>query len=133
VIGKEKMAAAQMMLREGNEIKQMMAVVGEEGTSVDDFTTMLKAEFFDNVYLQQNAFDETDGATPADRQRMVFDTILQVLEMDFEFEDQDQARKIMVDGTDLFRTWNYAPLDSDEFKKIQGEVEQFIAKKGRVA
>jgi len=133
VIDKEKMGVAQSTLRTGNEIKQMMAVVGEEGTSVDDFTTMLKAEFFDNVYLQQNAFDEVDGATPADRQRMVFDTILQVLELDFEFEDRDQARKIMVDGTDLFRTWNYAPADSDEFKRIGGEVEQFIAKKGRVA
>jgi len=133
VISPEKMAAARSLLRTGNEIKQMMAVVGEEGTSVDDFTTMLKAEFFDNVYLQQNAFDETDGATPADRQRLVFDTIMQVLEMDFEFEDRDQAREVMVVGTDLFRTWNYAPADSDEFKQIAGEVEQFIAKKGRVA
>ncbi len=133
VIDRDEMDVAQGMLREGNEIKQMMAVVGEEGTSVGDFTTMLKADFFDNVYLQQNAFDDIDGATSSDRQKMVFGTILEVLNLDFEFDDRDQARKIMVDGTDLFRTWNYAATDSEEFAKLRDQVEQFIAKKGRVA
>ena len=32
---------------------QMMKVVGEEGTSIDDFITYLKSEFIDAVYLQQ--------------------------------------------------------------------------------
>jgi len=128
-----KTTAARAVLRDGNEIKQMMAVVGEEGTSVDDFTTMLKAEFFDNVYLQQNAFDEVDGATTADRQKLVFDMIARVLELDFEFESREQAREIMVQGTDLFRTWNYTPPDSDQFAEIQAQIETFIAEKGRVA
>jgi V/A-type H+-transporting ATPase subunit A len=133
LIDREKVERARDILRNGNEIKQMMAVVGEEGTSVDDFTTMLKAEFFDNVYLQQNAFDDIDGVSSADRQKMIFDIITEILELDFDFEDRDQARKIMVQGTDMFRTWNYAAVDSDEFKKLQDQVREFISKKGRVA
>ena len=34
-----------------------------------DMRKVLKAEFFDNVYLQQNAFDDVDAATSAERQR----------------------------------------------------------------
>jgi V/A-type H+-transporting ATPase subunit A len=109
----------------------MMTVVGEEGTSVEDFTTSLKAEFFDNVYLQQNAFDETDAATNAERQKMVFEKVLEVLELDFEFEDKDEARRILVRLTDRYRNWNYAPWKSEEYNRIFAEIDDFISRKGR--
>jgi V/A-type H+-transporting ATPase subunit A len=34
---------ARQMLRQGNEVNQMMKVVGEEGTSIDDFVVYLKS------------------------------------------------------------------------------------------
>src|SRR4030042_277716 len=52
------------ILRTGFDIVQRMKVVGEEGTSLFDYVDYLKAEFFDFVYLQQNAFDTVDEATP---------------------------------------------------------------------
>jgi len=79
IIAPEKVAFAGSVLRRGSEVKQMMTVVGEEGTSVEDFIVMLKAEFFDDCYLQQDAFDEVDGATPKDRQEFVFDKVLEIL------------------------------------------------------
>ena len=51
----EKVERMRQVLRRGDEVKQMMTVVGEEGTPVEDFAMMLKAEFFDAAYLQQNA------------------------------------------------------------------------------
>ena len=107
-----------------------MTVVGEEGTSVDDFAIMLEAEFVDSIYLQQNAFDDVDGATSADRQRMMSDKILQVADTDFGFSDKEQARAVMVRVTDLFRNWNYAAMDSDEFKQILARIDEFLATKG---
>lgn len=120
------------VLREGNDIHQMMTVVGEEGTSIEDFTVAMKADFFDNCFLQQNAFDEVDAATPADRQKFVFDKVLEVIDLDYDFETKEQARKTLVQATDLFRNLNYAATDSDEYKKILGEIDGFIEKKGRV-
>jgi len=131
IIAPAKVAQIRALLRRGAEIKQMMAVVGEEGTSIDDFTTMLKAECFDTCYLQQNAFDPVDAATPADRQRLVFDKILEVANTDFGFEDKELARRTMVAAQDLVRNWNYAAMESAEFKRIQGEIDAFIADKGR--
>ncbi len=131
IIEPEKVATAKSMLKRGNDVKQMMTVVGEDGTPVADFTIMLKAEFFDNCYLQQNAFDEVDGATPKDRQIFVFDKILQVLGLDFDFEDKDSARKIMFQVQDLFRNWNFAAQDTDEYDQILSQIDEFIACKGR--
>ncbi len=45
IIDADKVAKCKMHLRRGNEVKQMMTVVGEEGTSTEDFTVMLKTDF----------------------------------------------------------------------------------------
>jgi V/A-type H+/Na+-transporting ATPase subunit A len=131
IIASEKMARVRSLLVRGNEVRQMMTVVGEEGTSVEDYTIALKADFFDNCYLQQNAFDPVDGATPAERQKFVFDKILEVLNLEFDFEDKDQARRCMVRVSDLCRNWNYAATDSEEYKRFLGEIDEFIDSKGR--
>jgi V/A-type H+-transporting ATPase subunit A len=131
IIAPEKVGRAGDLLRRGAEVRQMMAVVGEEGTSIDDFTVMLKAEFFDNCYLQQNAFDKVDAATPAERQRFVFDKILEVADLALEFADKDAARRTMVAAQDLFRNWNYAEWQGEEFKKILGRIDRFVAGRGR--
>lgn len=131
IIAPEKVARVRTLLVRGNEIRQMMTVVGEEGTSTADFTVALKADFFDNCYLQQNAFDEVDGATPAERQQLVFDKILEVLDLDFGFEDKNTARQTIVRGSDLFRNWNYAASDSEEYRQWLERIDRFIAAKGR--
>jgi len=132
IIDPENVGKTRALLRRGNEVKQMMAVVGEEGTSIDDFTTMLKAEFFDNCYLQQNAFDEVDAATPGDRQKFVFEKLLEVVDLDFGFESKEIARNTLVAIQDLFRNWNYSPMDGEEFKGQLAKIDEFIANKGRI-
>ncbi len=127
IIEPEKVALAKSILRRGNEVRQMMTVVGEEGTSMDDFVVMLKGEFFDNCYLQQNAFDDVDGATSKERQQFVFDKVLEILKMEFEVESKDQARHTMVEVQDLFRNWNYAAVDSEEYNKILAQIDAFVA------
>ncbi|MHC4294924.1 MAG: V-type ATP synthase subunit A [Planctomycetota bacterium] len=131
IIDPERVTFTSGILRRGNEVKQMMTVVGEEGTSIKDFVIMLKGEFFDNVYLQQNAFDEVDGSTPKDRQQFVFDKVLEVLKLEFEFESKDQARHTMVEVQDMFRNWNYAATDSAEYKQTLEQIDAFVAEKGK--
>lgn len=133
IIDTAKTGGVRALLERGNEVKQMMTVVGEEGTPIEDFTAMLKAEFFDSIYLQQNAFDDIDGATAAERQQFVFDKVLELVDMDFQFEDKDTARRRMFRATDLYRNWNYAAFDSAEFKQILGQIDGFLARKGRRA
>jgi len=115
------------LLRHGSEVRQMMTVVGEEGTPLEDFILALKADFFDNVYLQQNAFDEVDAATPAERQQFVFAKVVAVLDAELHFVDKSDARRRMFEISDLFRNWNYAAADSEEYRRWLEKIDDCIA------
>ena len=117
VVDPKEVAYARGILRRGNEINQMMKVVGEEGTHIGDFVIYLKSEFLDFVYLQQNTFDEVDAATSAERQQYVFERVVGVLKDEFKFDDKDQARRFFLELRQLFTDWNYSPYNSDKFKK----------------
>ncbi|HSA30656.1 MAG TPA: V-type ATP synthase subunit A [Candidatus Omnitrophota bacterium] len=114
-----KIQKAVSILRKGSNIGQMMKVVGEEGTSMDDFVVYLKAEFFDSVYLQQNAFDKVDEYTPKERQVYVFDRLVQVLEAPFNFKHKDEARRSFQDLRQRFINWNSAEFESGDFKQME--------------
>lgn len=131
IIEPAKVQRVRALLRRGNEIKQMLTVVGEEGISLADFTTMQKADLFDTCYLQQNAFDAVDGATPAARQRAMFDKILQVMDKDFALAYKEQVRRAMFTCRDLLINWNYAAADSPEFKGLERKIDEFLAGLGQ--
>jgi V/A-type H+/Na+-transporting ATPase subunit A len=111
IIEPMKIRRIHKLLQQGDKIRQMMTVVGEEGTTIEDFTLMLKSEFVDTAYLQQNAFDDVDGATPRERQKFVLDKVLEVINLDFAFREKDEARTTMVKIGNLFKDLNYAPGD----------------------
>ena len=124
VVDKEKVAFARNILIEGNDVYQMMKVVGEEGTAIEDFIVHMKAEFFDAVYLQQNAFDPVDAATPAERQKYVFDVILEVMKADLELADKDAARSFFNNLRQKFLDWNGMEWESNDFKSTESEIKK---------
>ncbi len=119
VIDGDRVEKARTLLRKGNEIGQMMKVVGEEGTSLDDFTCYLKAEFLDAVYLQQNAFSESDATTPVARQKVMFDVVEKALFTSYKFTTKDDTRRFFMDLQQTFIDWNDKAFDSDEFKSLK--------------
>jgi len=127
VVDEEELAQARRFLREGSEVGQMMKVVGEEGTSIEDFMVFLKGEYIDSVYLQQNAFNDVDAATPVVRQKHVFGFIARLLKTTLEFEDKDAARSFFHKLTQATRDWNQHEFESDEFKKQQEQLDHQIA------
>ncbi|MGF0035798.1 V-type ATP synthase subunit A [Victivallis vadensis] len=129
VVDRKELDYARGILRQGSEVNQMMKVIGEEGTSLDDFVVYLKSEFLDYVYLQQNTFDAVDGATGAERQRYMFDRISKVLEGSFTLPDKDTARRYFLELRQMFMDLNYLPMDSEEFKRQEAGIEAKIAER----
>lgn len=127
-IDAEKVAVARQMLHAGAKVEQMMKVVGEDGTAMADFIVYLKSEFFDAVYLQQNAFDATDEFTPAERQKYIFEAVLLVLKSDFQFNDKDQARKFFLTLRQKFITWNSTVFQGADFKRVEKEWQDMLTK-----
>ncbi|NLE64803.1 MAG: V-type ATP synthase subunit A [Elusimicrobia bacterium] len=122
----ENVEKSRRILRRSAEVGQMMKVVGEEGTTMADFVEYLKGEFFDGVYLQQNAFDKTDEATSADRQVHVFDVVEKVMDHVFSFKTKEEARQFFQELRRSFINWNSQAFGSDEFRRTEGEIRQRI-------
>ncbi|NQT33427.1 MAG: V-type ATP synthase subunit A, partial [Candidatus Omnitrophica bacterium] len=126
-IAEDEIQSARHVLREGAEVGQMMKVVGEEGTSLDDFLLYLKSNFLDSVYLQQNGFDKVDAATSTDRQQYVFAKVTEVLDKKFVFDDKKPMRDFFYKLRHAFIDWNYKEWQSEEFKKHEKEIDELIA------
>jgi len=126
----DRVAKGTAILKKSRSVNQMMKVVGEEGTSAPEFIDYLKGEFFDAVYLQQNAFDKTDESTTADRQAYVYAIVEDVIGRSFEFQNKDEARKFFQELRQIFVTWNSAPFQSEEFKKGEQQIKDKILSVG---
>lgn len=115
------------VLREGNEVDQMMKVLGEEGTSLADFVVYLKAEYLDAVYLQQDAYHPVDGATSAERQKYVFHYLAVILGTPMKFADKAGARKFFQTLTQVTKDWNETPQEAPAFGEIEARLKQMVA------
>jgi V/A-type H+-transporting ATPase subunit A len=127
IITAERRKRMRLLLARAHEIGQMMKVVGDEGTSLEDYILNLKGEFFDAVYLQQNAFDAVDAATPADRQQIIFTLLEEILQSPLALKDRDAAH-------DFFNQLRLACLDlnsaawkSDDFNTKLSRVRELFA------
>ncbi len=133
IVDDEQVEAAREILRRGNEVNQMMKVIGEEGTHIDDFQIYMKSEFLDAVYLQQNTFDKVDGASNEERQKYVFSKVLSVLKTKFPFNNKDEARRHFNEMRQLFIDWNYTDWNSNGFKEIESSIDTKVKERSRNA
>jgi V/A-type H+-transporting ATPase subunit A len=129
IIEENKVSYARRILSRGSEVEQMMKVVGEEGTSLDDFVIYLKGDFLDSVYFQQNSFDEVDAAASPERQKHTFQHILKILGSNFSFKDKEEARVWFNGLRQKFIDFNYSPWMAERFKTIEAELSAMIKDK----
>lgn len=129
-ISRELVDSAKQILFKGDQVNQMMKVVGEEGTSIEDFENYLKSEFLDVVYMQQNGFDPVDSATSTERQEYVFTFLVKsVLEREFLIKDKQQARQFFYNIRQAFIDWNYTTWNTRQFKQQQEKIEGLLKDK----
>lgn len=114
------------VMRKSAEIDQMMKVVGEEGTSLDDFLVYLKGEYVDAVYFQQNSFDPVDAAVPTERQHRYFKLIVKIAAADLKFESKDEARRWFAELRLKTLDFNGTQYLSEDFLRIEKEIEAFV-------
>ncbi len=126
-IPQELVDSAKQILFKGDQVGQMMKVVGEEGTSAEDFESYLKSEFLDAVYIQQNGFDPVDSATSTERQEYIFTFLVKaILEREFLIKDKQQARQLFYNLRQIFIDWNYATWNTQQFKQQQEKIESLL-------
>lgn len=126
ILSAEAVRYAHAVLARGAEVGQMMKVVGEEGTSLDDYVVYLKSEYLDAVYIQQNSFDPVDAAVSPERQKYVFSMVIGVLGTAFRFKDKDEARDWFYKLRQGFLDMNGSEWKSDRFVQVEKDLRVLI-------
>jgi V/A-type H+-transporting ATPase subunit A len=129
IIDEEKVAYAHGFMRRGTDVEQMMKVVGEEGTSIEDYIVYLKGELIDSVYFQQNSFDEVDAAVKPERQIYTFNKLLVILASKFSFPDKNEARIWFNRLRQKFLDYNGSRWQEDRFNSLEKEIDQAVSNK----
>lgn len=131
VLPSDKVSKAYSILLRGNEVNQMMKVVGEEGTSLDDYIIYQKGELLDSVYLQQNSFDPVDAAVVVERQVETFDVLYDILMSNFAFDDKKDVRLFFNRVRQAFLDWNGTAQDDKAYSSRKDELITLYKEKVR--
>ena len=129
VIREDWVDFARTLFKSGQEVNQMMKVIGEEGTTTEDYIEYLKSDFLDSVYFQQNSFDEVDNSVSVERQTYTLEKVLRILGSDFDLKTKDDARSYFNSLRQLFIDWNYSTWKDDSFTDIEKKIDELYAQK----
>ena len=131
VLPQDKVSKAYSVLLRGNEVNQMMKVVGEEGTSLEDYIIYQKGELLDSVYLQQNSFDPVDAAVTVERQVETFDVLYDILMSNFDLNDKKEVRVFFNRVRQAFLDWNGTALSDKAYNSRKDELITLYKEKVR--
>ncbi len=131
IIPKKDVQYAYSFVKRGSEVNQMMKVVGEEGTTLDDYIVYLKGDFVDSCYYQQNSFDPVDATVSVERQKHVFALLLEILRADFALSDKKEARSFFNALRQRFLDWNGTSENKEEYQTIEKDIRSFFSAKVR--
>jgi V/A-type H+-transporting ATPase subunit A len=127
IMDRETVEFAHGFLERSAEVGAMMKVVGEEGTSLEDYMYYLKGEFLDAVYLQQNSFDPVDASVSPGRQKAMFRLVLSILGASLDLKDKESARSWFYEMRQTFLDLNGALEGSDLFTTSLQAIQAALA------
>ena len=107
IIDSSRVAKVFGYVKRSAEINQMMKVVGEEGTSLEDYIVYQKGEFVDSVYLQE------------------------IIASDFQLADKKDARAFFNELRQRFLDWNGKEEGTEEYSKAENGVREFFTSRVR--
>ena len=129
VIEMDVIEAARSILIRSIEVNQMMKVVGEEGTSNEDYIIYQKGELLDAVYLQQNSFDPIDQACSPDRQRKEFEVLYDAMIQNYDLPDKREIRSFFNQLRQEFLDWHSAEFETPEFAAQEKKITDLYMSK----
>lgn len=122
----DKVIKVKDILIKGKEIKDQINILGDDGVPVDYHILFWKAETFDFVILQQDAFDTVDMMTPMKRQKLMLNLVLDIYNSDFEFDSFENVASYFKGIINKLKQMNYSDFESDAFKAYQKELDALI-------
>ena len=118
--------AGKTLVQRGKEANDQINILGDDGVPVEYHERFWKSELIDFVILQQDAFDDIDANCPLERQKMMFEMVLDICTKTFDFADFEECSKFFKTLINLFRQMNYAEWQSEKFADYRSQIEALV-------
>ena len=118
--------AGKTLVQRGKEANDQINILGDDGVPVEYHERFWKSELIDFVILQQDAFDDIDANCPLERQKMMFEMVLDICNKTFDFAEFEACSKFFKTLINLFRQMNYAEWQSEKFADYRSQIEALV-------
>ncbi len=125
----ESVYAGKTIMQRGKEANDQINILGDDGVPVEYHERFWKSELLDSVILQQDAFDAIDANCPIERQKMMYNMVLDICRKSFDFAVFDECSKFFKDLIYLFRQMNYSEWKSEQFENFRSQIEALVNSK----
>ncbi len=125
----EKVYKGKTLVQRGKEASEQINILGDDGVPVEYHERYYKSELLDFVILQQDAFDEIDANCPLERQKYVYNMVLDVCDKSFNFVDFEECATFFKGLINLFRQMNYTEWQSEKFHDYEKQIHEYVATK----
>ena len=120
------------IVQRGKEANDQINILGDDGVPVEYHVRFWKSELLDSVILQQDAFDDIDANCPIERQKLMYNMVLDICRKSYNLDDFEACQKFFKELIYLFRQMNYSEWQSEQFfsfkEKIESSVNEKLAK-----
>ncbi|MCL2416842.1 MAG: V-type ATP synthase subunit A [Bacteroidales bacterium] len=122
----EKVYKGKTVVQRGKEVNDQINILGDDGVPVEFHDRFWKSELIDFVILQQDAFDKIDANCPLERQKFMYNKILDICDMTFDFKNFEECATFYKRIINICKQMNYSEYESEEYDRYVGELAEAI-------
>jgi len=122
----EKVLKGKNIALRGKEAYDQINILGDDGVPIDYHTRYWKSELLDFIILQQDAYDKIDQSTPLERQKMMYELVIDICNTDFEFDGFEECGNFYKKLINIMRQMNYSEYKSAEFNNYLEQLNKEI-------
>ena len=126
----EKVLEAKNLVRRGREAYEQINILGDDGVPIGYHISFWKSELIDFVFLQQDAFDQTDALCPIERQKYMLDLVMKLCNVVYQFDDFEKCRDFFKELINDLRQMNYTEFHSEAFEKYADKIHKLVEEYG---
>ncbi|MCC8089495.1 MAG: V-type ATP synthase subunit A [Rikenellaceae bacterium] len=117
------------IVKRGKEAAEQINILGDDGVPIEYHDRFWKSELIDFVFLQQDAFDSIDGNTPMERQKYMFNYLLDICEKEYDYAGFEDCSSFYKNLINIFRQMNYSEFKSEKFESYKVQIDKAVAEK----
>ncbi len=122
----EKVLKGKNIALRGKEAYDQINILGDDGVPIEYHTRYWKSELLDFIILQQDAFDKIDQSTPLDRQKFMYNLVMEICDLEKEFDNFEECADYFKKLINTMRQMNYSEYQSTEFNKYLEQLKKEI-------